>query len=84
MKKKLFKCAPTDLRGDTPSPGKRCEVIYSVSYEYNGGTIIGDEWYDGYEVPAPLLAPGYTLKGIGVGLQLNCHPPYATAILVKE
>jgi hypothetical protein len=75
---KLYKCPPTDLRGFRDD---RQEVMYAVSYTYNGGITIGDEWYDGYEVPPPLINPGYKLVGIGVGLQLNAQPPLATAVL---
>ena len=81
MAKKLFKSPATDLRDKTPKI--RCEVTYRVSYEYNGGIVIEGEWYNGFEVPPPLLASGYKLVGIGVGLQLNARPPLATARLVK-
>jgi len=62
-------------------PGKKVEVTYPVSYSYNGGTVIDDKWYAGYEVPKPIVPKGYKLTSIGVGLQLNAHPPYATMIL---
>jgi hypothetical protein len=55
--------------------------MYAVSYEYNGGIVIADKWYKGYEVPPPYLPVGYKLVGIGVGLQLNARPPLATARL---
>ena len=79
---KLFRCPPTDLR--CYQPKERHEVTYAVSYTYNGGTVINDEWYAGYEVPAPLIAPGFVLIGIGVGLQLNATPPYATGVIIPE
>jgi len=78
--KKFYKCPPTDLRCHQPM--ERASVMYDVSYTYNGGTVIDGEWYDGYEVPPPLIAPGYAIIGIGVGLQLNASPPYATGVLV--
>ena len=81
---KLFKCPPTDLRGNHPGTDDRMEVTYSVSYIYNGGISVKGIWYDGYEVPAPLLDPGYVIVSIGVGLQLNAKPPYATGILKPE
>jgi hypothetical protein len=80
--KKLFKCTPTDLRGYHPT--EREEVTYDVSYVYNGGITVDGEWYDGFEVPAPVLAPGYVLVGIGVGLQLNACPPYATGVIKPD
>ncbi len=62
-------------------PGKSVEVQYPVSYCYNGGTIINDEWYAGYEVPPPIVPPGFKLVDICVGFQFNAHPPLATVIL---
>jgi hypothetical protein len=76
-----LKCPPTDLRGYSPRKGSRIEVQYAVSNSYNGGIGVGDEWYEGFEVPAPLLNPGHVIVGIGVGLDLNNHPPLATGIL---
>jgi len=73
-----FKCPPTDLRGYW---GEGKEVTYAVSYSYNGGIVIENKWYDGYEVPPPLLPAGYAIVGIGVGYQLNARPPLATGYL---
>lgn len=56
-------------------------VTYPVSYQYNGGIIIDDKHYDGYEVPEPDVPEGYVLNDISVGLQLNSHPPIATKYL---
>lgn len=74
----------------------RCEVTYPVSYSYNGGVYINPDgtldysyrntdskWYDGVKVPSPVIPKGYELVGIGVGLQLNAFPPYATKVLRK-
>jgi hypothetical protein len=58
-----------------------CLVTYPVSYKYNGGIIINNKWYEGYEVPKPKVPKGFKLVGIGCGLQLNTHPPYATSYL---
>jgi hypothetical protein len=58
-------------------------VTYPVSYRYNGGIVIGDEWYDGYEVDAPVVPEGWELKGMAVGLNLNARPPQATMLLKK-
>jgi hypothetical protein len=76
---KLFKAPTTNL--SSYQPKERCEVTYSVSYIYNGGIVINDEWYDGYEVPPPIISIGYGIVDIGVGLQLNAEPPYATGVL---
>ncbi|WP_297478335.1 hypothetical protein [Ferrovum sp.] len=62
-------------------PGKSVEVQYPVSYRYNGGTLIDDEWYAGYEVPPPIVPPGFKLVGIGVGFEFNHRPPLKTMIL---
>ena len=56
-------------------------VTYPVSYRYNGGTIVGDKWYDGFVVAKPKVPKGFELVGIGCGLQLNAKPPYATRYL---
>jgi len=56
-------------------------VTYPVSYRYNGGIVIDDTWYEGYEVAKPTVPEGFKLVGIGCGLQLNASPPFATAYL---
>jgi hypothetical protein len=61
--------------------GKAHEVTFSVSYRYNGGIIVRDEWYSGYEVPKPDVPSGWTLVSLGFGLQLNAKPPYCTMLL---
>lgn len=62
-------------------PGRTVIVTFPVSISYNGGTVIEDKWYAGYIVPAPIVPSGYELVSIGVGLQLNAHPPTATMLL---
>ena len=56
-------------------------VTYPVSYTYNGGTIIDNDWYNGYSVAKPKVPKGYKLTSISCGLQLNCYPPFATSLL---
>jgi hypothetical protein len=75
-----FKCAVPDLTKKA-KPGKRVTVHYGTSISYNGGTVIDGKWYAGYEVPDPIVPPGYELVSIGCGLEMNCHPPQATRIL---
>lgn len=80
-----FQCPAPDLRKTKFPKGKKSvEVQFSVSYRYNGGTIVDDKWYRGFFVPPPILPEGCKLVGLGVGYQLNAHPPYATQLLVKE
>lgn len=79
-KRKVY---PTPKLNRTEKWADGCLVTYPVSYDYNGGIVIDGEHYDGVEVPAPMIPVGYELKGIGVGLQLNAHPPYATSYLKK-
>lgn len=57
------------------------EVTYPVSYRYNGGIVVDGKWYEGYEVPKPDVPEGWELVNIGVGLQLNAQPPFATMLL---
>jgi len=56
-------------------------VSYPVSYRYNGGISIDGKWYEGYKVAKPKVPKGFKLVGIGIGLQLNAQPPYATTYL---
>jgi hypothetical protein len=58
--------------------GEAHEVVFPVSYEYNGGITIDGKWHNGYQVPRPVVPAGWRLIGIGVGLQLNAQPPFAT------
>lgn len=60
------------------------EVTFPVSYRYNGGIDIGDEWYEGFEVPKPDVPAGWHLESLGVGLQLNNRPPTATMFLKRD
>ena len=64
-------------------PARRGEVTFPVSYTYNGGTIINEEWFDGFDVPEPQVPHGFVLESIGVGLQMNSRPPIATMFLEK-
>lgn len=79
MNKRFFKVKAPVIKG---KEGKL--VTYPVSYEYNGGIVINNEWYNGYEVEAPIVPDGLCLQSIGCGLQMNCQPPFATSRLVKK
>jgi len=64
-------------------------VTYPVSYSYNGGFTHYPKkygkngvWKQGFKVDSPIIPEGFELKGIGCGLQLNAHPPHATAMIV--
>lgn len=81
---KYFKLPAPIVEFKGPKWGKGKIVTYPVSYRYNGGTIINDEWYDGYEVPPPIVPEGFRLINIAIGLQLNAHPPYASMLMQKE
>ncbi len=75
-----------DLRGQENKRGNKRWgtgrlVTFPVSYHYNGGVSLEDGWYPGFSVPDPIVPKGYELVGIGIGLQLNAHPPYATKLL---
>lgn len=80
---KYFKCPQPVLKYKGEKWGSGKIVTYPVSYRYNGGTIIDGEWYDGYEVPFPSVPNGYKLFNVGIGLQLNAHPPYASMLMKK-
>lgn len=70
----------TATSGKSRGKGIR-EVTYPVSYTYNGGVVVQGEWYAGYQVLDPIIPEGARLVSIGVGLQLNARPPYATQLL---
>lgn len=72
-----------DLRSKC-KPGKTVEVTFPVSYRYNGGIEYEGKYYAGFKVPAPILKPGFKLISIGVLLQLNARPPYATMLLREK
>ena len=42
------------------------------------------KWYAGFEVPKPKIPKGCHLESLGVGLQLNATPPFATMLLIKD
>ena len=76
-----FKYPATDLTSKAKL-GQQVTVTYAIGISYNGGTVIDDEWFAGYEVPPPIVPDGFKLVHIGVGLNLNAAPPRATALLV--
>lgn len=76
-----YLCPTPDLT-QKAKQGKTVEVHIPVSYSYNGGTVIQEEWFVGYLVPEPIIPAGFKLVDPGFGLQLNAHPPYATMWLM--
>lgn len=85
---RMFKCKRpviklTKAQQKRFDQGKSVEVTFPVSYQYNGGTFIGDEFYKGYSVPPPIIPKGWKLVDIGVGLQMNARPPWCTKVLTK-
>lgn len=87
----------TDKQKKTLEKKGSVEVTYPVSYRYNGGIILtpdgkidincrhpDSKWYAGFKVPPPVIPEGYELKSLGVGLQLNSKPPFATCLLCKK
>jgi len=86
---KMFKCKRPVITLNKSqqkrfNQGKSIEVTYPVSCQYNGGIHINDEFYKGFSVPPPVIPKGWKLVNIGVGLQLNARPPYATMVLSKK
>lgn len=84
MKHRPFKCAAPVINPHQKGLekwGKDRLVQYPVSISYNGGIVIEDEWYSGYEVPPPIVPDGWELVSIHCGLQLNARPPLATQII---
>jgi hypothetical protein len=63
-------------------PGQRVKVTYAVSQTYNGGVVHNGEWFVGYVVPPPIIPRGFKLESDYGGLQLNCSPPQASAMMV--
>jgi hypothetical protein len=56
-------------------------VRFPVSYRYNGGVVVGNKWYEGFDVPWPNVPRGFELVDISISLQLNAQPPLATYFL---
>jgi hypothetical protein len=83
MSEKLFQCKRPRLKHGQRW-GRGILVTFPVSIRYNGGTVINGEWYAGYDVPAPSVPKGFEFVGIGIGLQLNDKPPYATQLLREK
>lgn len=86
---KYFLCPQPDLRGaqNNRKNKKWCDgrlVMFPTSVQYNGGTTVNGEWFDGYKVPEPLIDEGYELVSIACGDQLNARPPLATRLLRKK
>jgi len=80
----FFDVPSPDLRGILKGAQTSKQVKYSVSYAYNGGTVIDGKWYAGYRVGKPIIDSDCELVDIAVGLQFNCHPPYATMLLRRR
>jgi len=80
---KMFKCEKPVIKINQSKfkKGKSFEVTFPVSYRYNGTITVEGKEYDGYEVPRPDIPEGWELVSIGVGLQMNAHPPYCTMVL---
>jgi hypothetical protein len=86
---KMFKCKRPVITLNKSqqkrfNQGKSFEVEFPVSYQYNGGIHIGDEFYKGYSVPPPVVPEGWKLVNTCAGLDLNARPPYATMLLSKK
>ena len=61
---------------------KPVRVYVKKSYLYNGGAIINNEWYPGYEVGDPIVPDTHELVyDIGCGWEMNARPPVAVAVL---
>lgn len=73
----IFKASGGVLK--TPKDGLEVQVY--ATNQYNGGIIVNDKWVQGIEVPTAQVPAGFTLEGIGCGLQLNSRPPLATRIM---
>jgi len=67
----------------TLKPDSDGRVTFPVSYTYNGGVIVGGEWYKGIKVPLPDVPVGYKLVELTIGYNLNSVPPLKTMLLKK-
>lgn len=80
IEERRFLCPAPNLIGKE-QPGKSVKVTYPVSIYYNGGTVVDGKWYSGYMVPDPIVPKGFKLVDMGIGLELNAHPPRCTMAL---
>lgn len=69
---------------ETPVLKKKGIVKFPVSYKYNGGITIDGNHYDGYSVGAPVIPDGCELVSLGIGLNMNNHPPFSTMLLKEK
>lgn len=79
---RAFKHPGVDLRGKE-NPNKDVKVSIPCSISYNGGTVIDDKWYSGYDVAPPIVPDGYELVDLLCGYELNAHPPLQAMIMRK-
>jgi len=79
----VFKDAPVLDGSGLDKVGDSKKVTFPVSYRYNGLTEYGGKLYTGFDVPEPIVPDGCELRNMGILLQLNAHPPYATELLVR-
>lgn len=71
--------------GRPPNLNKeRQEVVFPVSYRYNGGIVVNGTWCRGFKVPPPIVPEGFRLVEVWCGFEMNAYPPYATKLLVRE
>lgn len=63
---------------------KEGEVQYPTGVRYNGGTVVNGKWVQGFLIAPPKVPAGFSLRTMGVGLQLNSRPPYATQYLERS
>ena len=92
---KYFQCSAPVISAKRPKGAEKwCDgwlVKVPHSIRYNGGIILdkdgnpdpNGEWYDGYEVPSPVIPAGYELKSIHTLSELNARPPYHSMLLRK-
>lgn len=80
---KRSRSAPANHRGDRPPRGlinssSNVHPQYGQTARWNGGTVIGNEWYQSEEVPLPIIPDSYEFVQLcswGTRIQRKPNPP---------
>jgi hypothetical protein len=78
-----FQCSRPEIQPLYYGENSR-QISFPVSYTYNGGIVIGDKWYKGFHVPAPIIPSDCELNTLGIGLCLMSQPPMCTVLLKRK
>lgn len=67
---RMVKRITKDALGTRAPAGHVWDSEIGVSRDFNGGTVIGGQWYRGVIYPLPALASGYSWVRSSLGLRI--------------